>query len=50
MSASSAPLSTPEGPGSVYIDTGGLRQHAVFGGEELLAGLTPFLAPYPDRG
>jgi pimeloyl-ACP methyl ester carboxylesterase len=50
MSAPSAPLSTPEGPGSVsgapnlpagftdtftsrYIDTGGLRQHAVIGGE-----------------
>jgi hypothetical protein len=50
MRASSAPLSTPEGPGSVpqaphlpagfidtftsrYIDTGGLRQHAVIGGD-----------------
>jgi pimeloyl-ACP methyl ester carboxylesterase len=50
MSASSAPLSTPEAPGSVsgapnlpagftdtctsrYIDTGGLRQHAVIGGD-----------------
>jgi pimeloyl-ACP methyl ester carboxylesterase len=50
MSSSSAPLSTPEGPGSVsgapnlpegftdtftsrYIDAGGLRQHAVIGGE-----------------
>jgi pimeloyl-ACP methyl ester carboxylesterase len=50
MSASSAPLPTPEGPGSVsgapnlpagftdtftsrYIDAGGLRQHAVVGGE-----------------
>jgi pimeloyl-ACP methyl ester carboxylesterase len=50
MSSASAPLSTPEGPGSVsgapnlaagftdtftsrYIDTGGLRQHAVIGGD-----------------
>jgi pimeloyl-ACP methyl ester carboxylesterase len=50
MSSSSAPLSTPEGPGSVsgapnlpagfsdrftsrYVDTGGLRLHAVIGGE-----------------
>jgi pimeloyl-ACP methyl ester carboxylesterase len=50
MGSSSAPLPTPEGPGSVsgapnlpagftdtftsrYIDTGGLRQHAVIGGE-----------------
>src|SRR5918995_847626 len=50
MSSASAPLSTPEGPGSVsgapnlpggfpdtftsrYIDTGGLRQHVVIGGD-----------------
>jgi pimeloyl-ACP methyl ester carboxylesterase len=50
MISSSAPLPTPEGPGSVsgapqlpagftdtftsrYIDTGGLRQHAVIGGD-----------------
>jgi pimeloyl-ACP methyl ester carboxylesterase len=50
MSSSSAPVSTPEGPGSVsgapnlpegftdtftsrYIDAGGLRQHAVIGGD-----------------
>src|ERR671922_2841809 len=50
MSSSSAPLSTPEGPGSVsgapnlpagftdtftsrYIDTRGLRQHVVIGGD-----------------
>jgi hypothetical protein len=50
MSAASAPLPAPEGPGSVsgapnlpagftdtftsrYIDAGGLRQHAVGGGE-----------------
>jgi pimeloyl-ACP methyl ester carboxylesterase len=50
MSSSSAPLSTPDGPGSVtgapqlpagftdtftsrYIDAGGLRQHAVIGGD-----------------
>jgi pimeloyl-ACP methyl ester carboxylesterase len=50
MSSASAPLSTPEGPGSVsgapnlpagftdtftsrYIDAGGLRQHAVIGGD-----------------
>jgi hypothetical protein len=50
MSSSSAPLPTPEGPGSVsvapnlptgftdtftsrYIDTSGLRQHAVIGGD-----------------
>ena len=50
MSSSSAPLSTPEGPGSVsgapnlpagftdtftsrYVDAGGLRQHAVIGGD-----------------
>jgi hypothetical protein len=51
MSSSSAPLSTPEGPGSVrqaphlpagfpdtftscYIDTGGLRPHAIIGGDD----------------
>src|SRR5512133_3217198 len=50
MGSSSAPLPTPEGPGSVsgaphlpagftdtftsrYIDAGGLRQHAVIGGD-----------------
>jgi pimeloyl-ACP methyl ester carboxylesterase len=42
MSSSSAPLSTPEGPGSVsgtpnlpagFIDTSELRQHAVIGGD-----------------
>jgi pimeloyl-ACP methyl ester carboxylesterase len=50
MSSSAAPLSTPEGPGSVsgapnlpagftdtftsrYVDAGGLRQHAVIGGD-----------------
>ena len=67
MSTSFAPLSTPDGPGSVsgapnlpagftdtstsrYVETPGLRQHAVAedAPEELLEALTEFLAPYRD--
>ena len=39
MSSSSAPLSTPEGPGSGH-----------WVAEELLAALTEFLAPYREGG
>jgi pimeloyl-ACP methyl ester carboxylesterase len=43
MSSSSAPLSTPEGPGSGHW----LAEEAP---EEMLAALTEFLAPYREGG
>jgi pimeloyl-ACP methyl ester carboxylesterase len=43
MSSSSAPLSTPEGPGSGHWV-------AEEGPEEMLAALTEFLAPYREGG
>jgi pimeloyl-ACP methyl ester carboxylesterase len=43
MSSSSAPLSTPEGPGSGHW----VAEQAP---EEMLAALTAFLAPYREGG
>jgi hypothetical protein len=43
MSSTSTPLPTPEGPGASHW----LAEQAP---EEMLAALTEFLAPYPERG
>jgi hypothetical protein len=47
MSSSSAPLSTPEGPGSV---SGAGHWVAEQAHEEMVAALTEFLAPYREGG